>query len=102
MHPLITTAMAVVLTIGATARVVRLATVDEFPPIVAAKARLVTRYGMDHWSHTLVSCPWCAAPWLLLPAMASALLWHDDLWWRLAAAWLTGSYVVGAVVSRDA
>lgn len=94
--------VAVLLTLGASARLTRLVTIDEFPPIVGVKARLSRRYGPMHWTSDLLDCPWCFAPWVLIPVGLSALAWHQHLWWQVLTGWLGAAYVVGWVVSRDA
>jgi hypothetical protein len=98
MWPLVITTALV---LGATARLVRLVTTDEFPPVLRVLTYLSRRYGAEHWLNKLLNCPWCLAPWVLAPIMASAWAWSGHLWWRLLTGWLAGAYVVGWMVSRD-
>lgn len=85
------------LAVGATARVTRLITRDDFP---GRKIRdfLLTKLGPDAFATQAAECPWCAGVWIAAPATASALLWGHTRWWRALAAWMALSMAASAVV----
>lgn len=86
-----------VLTVGATARVTRLISRDDFP---FGKVRdwALTKYGPDAWFTRLIECPWCTGVWVAAPATASALAWGDRPWWRALAGWMALSMAASALV----
>lgn len=85
------------LTVGATARVTRLITRDDFP-IKRVRDWALTELGPDAWFTKLIECPWCTGVWVSAPAVASAFAWGERPWWRALAAWMALSMVASAVV----
>lgn len=90
---LITAALAV----GATARVTRLITRDDFP-FRRLRDWSLTRFGEHAWLTRLLECPWCTGVWIAAPATVSAALWGHTRWWRLLAAWMGLSMAASAAV----
>lgn len=86
------------LTIGATARITRLITFDRFP-FGPVRDWALTRYGEHGWLPDLLHCPWCTGVWVAAPATVSAVLWGDQLWWQLTAAFLSLAFVAAALVT---
>jgi hypothetical protein len=96
----LTVAAAVVVGVLASARLTRLLVVDDYPPAVWARQRWhhVTREGS--WAE-LVDCPYCAAPWVTLPVLMTAVLSDLHPAWWLFCGWLAASYVASMVVAYD-
>lgn len=92
--------VTVLLIVGATARITRLLTIDEL--LRKPRNYIVDRFGEDHLVSYQVRCPWCIAPWVLVPAMALArgtgAAFEQYTWWQLIAAWLSLSFVASALV----
>jgi hypothetical protein len=80
-----------------TFRIVRLIGVDDFPPIKAARNRLIKRFGEDHLIVEAASCPWCASMWLGAAAVA-AVRWP---WARRAMLVPALSAAVGLLSGLD-
>jgi hypothetical protein len=64
---------------------------------------------VEHPWRKLMHCPFCAAPWVLLPIMFAAVAVGIDvpgdspwerIWW-FGAAWLGGAYVATYIVIYD-
>lgn len=85
------------LTIGATARVTRLITRDDFP-FRRVRDWSLTRYGEHGWLTQLLECPWCTGVWVAAPAAVSAAAWGDRRWWRVLAGWMALSMAASTVV----
>lgn len=98
-------AAAVVGVFGA-ARLTRLIVHDTYPPAVAVRQwwTKVTwnkkTNDAGRWA-LLVSCHWCASPYVfalvLISAWATSLHWGWWVFW----GWLAGSYAAAIVVERD-
>ena len=72
-------AAAVIVGVIGTARLVRLWTADEFPPVVWLRGVWVKVVrGSESWSK-LAECLWCASPWITAANLAWALL--SELHW---------------------
>lgn len=91
---------------AATYRLTRLVTTDTFPPVKAARVRIVN----DHTTTTrnahgttdepdalaeLVQCPHCASFWIAVAVVAARIL--APKWWRPLATALAFSAVAGNV-----
>jgi len=100
--------IAVVVGVVGAARLTRVLTYDDYPPSIAVRVwwQKVTKDGP--WAK-LVSCPWCAGPWITLIMIVSfivaALLYRDAAWvltlWWLFWGWLCLSYWVSQYVHFD-
>jgi hypothetical protein len=96
--------LAIIVLVVGSARLTRILTIDDYPPSIAIRVwwQKVTHDGP--WAK-LVSCPWCAGPWITLIALASfagsflhpALGW---IWWGFWG-WLCLSYWVSQYVYFD-
>lgn len=75
----------------AVARLARLVTIDDFPPIKAARDRFTKAVGADSSIAELVGCPWCASWWIGLGVVAV----RRTRWWRPVAFALAASEVAG-------
>lgn len=97
--PLVIVAAVLVGVLG-TARLTRLLTHDSYPPSewVRVGWMNLTRHGQ--WS-TLVTCPFCAAPYIVAASMAWGLLTDLHWSWWLFHGWLAASYAASMVVLRD-
>jgi len=96
--------LATIITVVGAARLTRILTIDDYPPSVAIRIwwQKITRDGS--WAK-LVTCPWCAGPWITLIAIASFLVSFTTpllgwAWW-LFWGWLTLSYWVSQYVYFD-
>lgn len=101
----------VLLAILAAARITRLLTHDELPPIEKLRKAIVERYGdLSPWAKLFGTpgpdgtpgCPWCLGFWIAVPASYSAVLWGDTLVWQLLALPWAASFVVSWLVARTA
>jgi hypothetical protein len=93
-------ALAAVVGIISAARLTRLLTQDNYPPVVWLRIKYQDRTEGTGWED-LVTCPYCAAPWI----MAGIGLWgwlteFQTAWW-VFNVWLAASYLVAMVVVRD-
>lgn len=101
--PLVIAAAALIGVVGV-ARLTRLITSDSWPPAEWFRVAFAnwTRHGS--WS-VLVTCPFCAAPYVAAAALAWALLSDLDGWdgwaWWVFWGWLAGSYAASMIVVRD-
>jgi hypothetical protein len=99
---------AVVVGILSVARLTRLLTVDTWPPVVALRdwwdsKTSVVEDGEERegpW-YALVSCPYCAAPWLTIPILAWAVLSDTHWTWWLFNGWLAVAYIAAIIVVKD-
>jgi hypothetical protein len=93
--------LAVLVGVIGAARLTRVLTIDDYPPSIAIRVwwQGVTKDG--DWAK-LVTCPWCAGPWITLIMIISFLVsfLHPVLgwaWWIfwgwLALSYLTSQYV---------
>lgn len=103
-------AAALVAILGA-ARLTRLVTHDDFPPMVAIRIWW-TRINLQRTSDgarttlegpwtRLVTCHWCFGPWAFALAIGTAWLTGLHWGWWLFWGWLAGSYLTSMVVERD-
>lgn len=45
-------------------------------------------------------CSFCSGFWITLAVLATALAWHDQIWWQLLAGALAVNYVTGHLNSK--
>lgn len=104
---IITTALlciaATIVGVMSTARLTRLITTDTWPPVVWLRIKVASfaeSRGLDEWGD-IVTCPYCAAPWLTFPVLAWAI-WSDLHWtWWIFNGWLAVAYAAAMIVARD-
>lgn len=91
------------------ARLTRLITQDTWPPVIYVRQwwdKVTTvkegpgKGAQGAW-YDLVSCPYCAAPWITLPILAWALLSNLHWTWWVFNGWLALAYVSAMVVAKD-
>lgn len=89
------TISAFLLALGLTARVVRFLNSD----VLAQGLRdaIGRRYGEASKAAYLVGCPWCASPYVAVPAVAAAYYAGEHPAFVITAAAATISYLVGLV-----
>jgi len=81
------------------ARITRLLTEDDWPPVEWLRGQYVRRVP-ESWS-SLVECPFCMAPWVALLEVLTAWAWDLPWWWWLGNVWLGGSYLASILTTRD-
>ena len=95
----LTSVVAFLVGVVATARATRLLAQDHWPPVIRLRNWWIGKVPLD-WG-ILVECPFCLSPWLGLPnvllAWASGLAW----WWWVPNLWFAGAYLAAIVVVRD-
>jgi hypothetical protein len=79
-------------------------TIDDYPPSIAIRVWWQKVTGDGAWAK-LVTCPWCAGPWITLLMVASFLIsfaapWLGWAWW-VFWGWLALSYWVSQYVYFD-
>lgn len=94
---------AVVVGVVGAARVTRLITYDDFPPIVALRIWYESHVP-EAWGK-LVHCPWCMGPWVTLVALGTFIPtlfvpWIAWVWW-LGWGWMALSYWTSQYVHFD-
>lgn len=91
---------ALIVWMGASARLTRMATQDSFPPAAALRVWWDKITKDSEWS-LLAHCHWCLAPWIVAVlgvwGYFSGLHWS---WWVLCV-WMTGAYVSSWLVHHD-
>lgn len=108
MSDALTLAVAYVLAVVAVARLTRLVTSDDFPPVAWLRLQWERRTTPGKWQE-LATCPFCFAPYAAAGALALAVaadIWTPDLgsvagWWWMAVVWGSGSYLASMIVLRD-
>lgn len=98
--------LAVVVGVLAVTRATHLVVDDTYPPIEKFRQWYVTKVP-DEWG-PLVECPWCAAPYIALPAViwfASLIAFPDwtvnlYIWW-IVNGWAAASWVAAFLTLRD-
>lgn len=104
---------AFLLAVIGVARAVRLIVHDAYPPAEAFRAWWLNRTEVKggwraSWA-PLVTCPFCAAPYVAAVTVALAVaggVWSPDLttgagWWWALAVWASVSYLSAMLVLRD-
>jgi hypothetical protein len=92
--------VAVIVGIMSAARITRLWTEDDFPPVAWLRDRWVVITKGGKWSK-LAECLWCAAPWITLGVGVWAVLSDLHWTWWVFNGWLAASYVVSWLVFHD-
>jgi hypothetical protein len=94
--------MDLLLIVGLSARITRLAVFDDAGVIIRLPIHklgsLFGRRGVD-WADGLLECPFCFGFWASVFAASSWYLWAGTLW-QAAAAAATASYIVGQLAQR--
>ena len=82
------------------ARLTRLLTQDTYPPAawLRAKWQRITHDGP--WSD-LVTCPYCAAPYIAAVVLAWGLVTDFQAAWWIVNGWLAAAYLASSYVVRD-
>lgn len=99
------TLLALVLVIGATARLTRLITSDAITRHLreGAVRRLVEHEGDPRrWRGELaylIMCSWCSSVWVGAAVAGTWWAWGGSMWYQAACAALTASHVTGALAS---
>jgi hypothetical protein len=96
--------LAVLVGIIGAARLTRILTIDDFPLSVKIRVWWQGLTNDGEWAK-LVTCPWCAGPWITLAMVTSFLVsfsaeWLGWAWW-LFWGWLALSYLVSQYVYFD-
>lgn len=114
---------AYLLAVVAVARATRLVVHDPYPPVQVLRLRWIDyqanrdwdpvaqheRTGLRYGWGSLVTCPFCAAPYITAVTLAVAIagdVWEPDLhtlggWWLVLAVWASISYLAAMLVLRD-
>jgi hypothetical protein len=91
---------AVVVGVVSVARLTRLLTQDTYPPAAWVRAKWSALTNDGPWSD-LVTCPYCAAPYITAAVLAWGLLSDFHVSWWIVNGWLAASYAAAMVVVRD-
>lgn len=108
LSPFVLIAAVIVGVIGV-ARLTRLLVIDTWPPVVSIRMwwyrRTMVKDGPDKGDEgpwfALVSCPYCAAPYIAAVIMAWALLTDLHWSWWVFNGWLAASYLASIIVVKD-
>lgn len=114
--------VAAVVGVLGVARLTRLITSDAYPPMARLRDRWKVLTGVwvtdeetgdkelvdGPWT-PLLTCPFCASPYLTALALAAAIVadvWEPDLasltgWWWVLAVWAAAAYGASMIVVRD-
>lgn len=92
---------AVAIAVISTARTARLLIHDQLPPVVAAKAWILSRYKPDSKWSALWECQFCMAPYLAAGQGVWLWLGGDHWTWWVINGWWAGSYLAAITVSYD-
>lgn len=85
------------LTLGASARLVRLVTDDYITRHV--RAFFIRRYGPDNDLAYLLGCPWCVSIYICGGMFSAAWFWGWHPAYLIVTAALTASYLIGTVAT---
>jgi len=98
--------LALIVGVLAVTRVTRLIVDDSYPPMERVREWYVSKVP-ERWM-PLVECPWCAAPYVTLPAVGwFALLvafpsWTAVVWvWWIVNGWAAVSWLAAFLTLRD-
>jgi hypothetical protein len=91
---------AAVVGVVSAARVTRLITQDTYPPVVALRMWWARITNDGPWEK-LVTCPWCASPYITAIILAWGLLTDFQVAWWVVNGWLAAAYLASMVVVRD-
>lgn len=96
---ILTISSAIIVGIFATARVTRIITVDDWPPMKWIRSKWADIVNYGDW-YDLVECPWCAAPWVVAANLAFALLTDLSAAWWILNGWMAASLVASWVAIK--
>jgi hypothetical protein len=91
--------LLIVLTALTAARLTRLLVADAFPPLLAARTRVVDRWGDESWQAYLAHCPWCTGVYV-----AGLLTWAVTAIYGLPApllVWGASAFVAGYLPATE-
>lgn len=91
---------AAVVGVVSAARLTRLITQDTYPPVVWLRMKWADITNDGPWEK-LISCPWCAAPYITAIILAWGLLTDFQVAWWVFNGWLAAAYLASMVVVRD-
>lgn len=91
---------AAVVAVLSVARLTRLITSDTYPPAAWVRDRWARLTHDGPWSE-LVTCPFCAAPYIAAAVLAWGVLSGPHWTWWAFNGWLALSYLASMVVVRD-
>jgi hypothetical protein len=86
--------------VGSAARVTRLITQDTYPPVVWLRTWWAGVTNDGPWEK-LVTCPWCAAPYITAIILTWGLLTNFQPAWWIVNGWLCAAYLAAMWVIRD-
>lgn len=89
------TPLAWLLAVLATYRATLLVVADELTR--PQRDALLRRLGPEHRVSYLLTCPWCASPYVATVVVGSGLAWSTGWGWQLVAGVLAASGVTGAL-----
>jgi len=92
--------MTLILAVGATARLTRLATVDTISAPVRAAVVKITR-NPDHPLATLLRCPWCMGVWVGALVAGWAYADHGRWYFTVPALALTAAHATGFIAGKE-
>lgn len=90
---------AVIIGVLGSARLTRLLTEDTWPPSVWVRLKWAEITDDGPWSD-LVTCPWCAAPWIVGINLVLALVTDLHPAWLIFNGWMAASLVVSWVAIK--
>jgi hypothetical protein len=93
------TAAAVLVGLLASARLTRLLTEDTWPPSVWVRIKWQEITDDGPWAD-LVTCPWCASPWIAGVNLVVALVTDLHPVWWIFNGWMAASLVVAWVTIK--
>ena len=95
---------AIAVAIAGVGRLARIITYDAFPPSVWWRKTWAELTNDGPWEK-LFSCYWCLTPWIMLVAIAWAVVAFDVFWlavaWWAFWGWLGISYLSSILVNHD-
>lgn len=91
----------VIVSVASIARLTRLWTLDDFPPVKWFRFKIYERLENHEDWQKITYCPYCAGFWVALAVLLAG--YYSDFhaaWWIINGA-LGGSYVAAKVVAKD-
>ena len=89
-----------VVAVLASARLTRLIVADTYPPVAWLRSKWAGLTHDGEWA-ALVSCSFCAAPYVSAVVLALGYWLDWPTWWYVACCWLAVSYAAAIVVQYD-
>jgi hypothetical protein len=100
MADILTVIGAVIVGVMSVARLTRLITQDDFPPVVRLRILWDDATDGSSWN-PLLHCHWCIAPWITLPVLLWGWLSGLHPSWWVFNGWLAAAYLASMIVERD-